>query len=606
MDTKDTDILNDASDLVLAMELSGNIIYANKAISHFYGLKEAQLVEKNYRDLIPEEREKEFERVRNSILFGETVQPFESLLAGKDKKPVNFSFSFSPVKDREGQLKGISVIARPIPDIRKAENKAQALLETAPDAMIIVNSFGQIVLANAQTEKMFDYKREELYGQPIEILIPGRFKERHSRHRKNYGINPKTRSMGAGLELHGKRKNGEEFPVEISLSPLQTDEGTFVSAAVRDISDRKKAEEKFRNLLESAPDAMVIVDRDGIIQLVNAQTEKLFGYKKVEITGKPVELLIPQRFSGHKKHRAAYFENPKLRPMGEGFELFGKKKDNSEFPVEISLSPLETEEGLLVSAAIRDISEKKKLEKKLIEVNSELERKVKLRTAELERQNKELEQFAFIASHDLQEPLRTISNFVELMQKKYHHTFDEKATQYFDFIRSASHRMTHLILGLLEYSRIGRSSAIQNVNSAEIVQNVMADLQAVIKMNNAEFRVDSLPEIKGYRIELKMLFQNLINNAIKFRKPDVNPKIKISSSQINGYYKFSVEDNGIGIEPQYFEKIFIIYQRLHSSAYEGSGIGLSHCKKIVELHGGRLWLESEPGKGSTFIFTIPA
>jgi len=239
----------------------------------------------------------------------------------------------------------------------------RGLLESAPDAMVIVDARGEIVLVNAQTEKLFGYAREELLGELVELLVPDRFRGRHPGHRTGYADDPHTRSMGAGLELYGRRKDGSEFPVEISLSPLDTDDGPLVSSAIRDITARRRSENKFRGLLESAPDAMVIVDPQGQIVLVNAQTERLFGYLREELLGKRVELLVPDRFRGrHPGHRTSYSEDPHTRSMGAELELYGRRKDGSEFPVEISLSPLETEDGTLVSSAIRDLTDRRRAE----------------------------------------------------------------------------------------------------------------------------------------------------------------------------------------------------------------------------------------------------
>ncbi|MFJ9731978.1 PAS domain S-box protein [Streptomyces sp. NPDC101171] len=250
-----------------------------------------------------------------------------------------------------------------------AEEKFRGLLEAAPDAMVIVDDKGRIRLVNAQTEALFGYRREELLGHPVELLVPGRFHRHHTEHRDAYTHNQQVRPMGAGLDLYGLRKDGTEFPVEISLSPLETADGLLVSAAVRDVSERKAAEERFRGLLEAAPDAMVIVDDKGRIRLVNAQTEALFGYRREELLGHPVELLVPGRFHRHHtEHRDAYTHNQQVRPMGAGLDLYGLRKDGTEFPVEISLSPLETADGLLVSAAVRDVSERKAAEERITEL----------------------------------------------------------------------------------------------------------------------------------------------------------------------------------------------------------------------------------------------
>ncbi|MGW6852066.1 PAS domain S-box protein [Streptomyces virginiae] len=249
------------------------------------------------------------------------------------------------------------------------EEPFRALLEAAPDAMVIVDDAGVIRLVNAQTEALFGYPREELLGHSIDVLVPERFRGQHPSHRIGYAASRQVRPMGAGLELYGLRRDGREFPVEISLSPLETTEGLLISAAVRDVSERRAADARFRALLESAPDAMVIVDERGTIQLVNAQTEALFGYAREDLLGRAVEVLVPHRFrSRHADFRQGYFVDRQVRPMGAGLELHGLRRDGGEFPVEISLSPLETPDGTLVSAAIRDVTERKAAEETLAQL----------------------------------------------------------------------------------------------------------------------------------------------------------------------------------------------------------------------------------------------
>src|SRR6185437_86315 len=223
----------------------------------------------------------------------------------------------------------------------------------------------------------------------------------------------------------------------------------------------------------------------------------------------------------------------------------------------------------------------------------------------MESKNKELEQFAYVASHDLQEPLRTISGFVDLLKKDYRDRLDKNGHTYLDFLSQASDRMKTLIKDLLDYSRIGREKEAMPVDCNLLLEEVLADLGETIRENGARIHSDPLPSLRAYPTELKLLFQNLITNAIKFRQPGSCPEISISALLIDGQWRFVIKDNGIGIEKYFLERIFIIFQRLHTrDQYEGSGIGLAHCKKIAGLHGGRIWAESQPGQGSRFYFTI--
>ena len=400
---------------------------------------------------------------------------------------------------------------------------------------------------------------------------------------------------------------------EMSAS-IQSREGSL-----KELNQKLNTSEKQAHLIiDTAPEAIILVDMSGMITRVNEHTLKVFGYMEQELIGKQVEVLIPERFRrNHVRFRHVYNDNPMHRRMGTGLELYAICKDGTELAVEIGLSYMQFDSESYVIAAISDITQRKQAEAALQQLNAELEQRVEERTKQLLVSNKELEHFAYIASHDLQEPLRMVASYLQLVEKRYKSKLDATAGEFIEFAVDGANRMKQLIDGLLQYSRIQtRAKDFENINMQDVLNNVLTDLKIIISERSADIAFDELPVVQGDKLQLQRLLQNLIGNSMKYCIEDI-PRIKISVEDISDVdrelpadapksgWLFSVKDNGIGIEPEYYERIFQLFQRLHTrQEYPGTGLGLALCKRIVERHGGHIWVESESGKGSIFYFVL--
>jgi PAS domain S-box-containing protein len=399
-------------------------------------------------------------------------------------------------------------------------------------------------------------------------------------------------------------KNGSIVWADVGTFLRRDQEGKplYFMTTVSDITERKQAEDalhesetRFRALLESAPDAIVSVNRAGRIKLVNNRTESLFGYSREELLEQEIEILLPEHHHpSHRQHRAGYISDPRTRPMGVGYQLMSRRKDGREVPVEVSLSPVETQGDLLVMAIIRDVSEQREAEAKLRHLNEALQ-----------HSNAELEQFAYVASHDLQEPLRMVSSYCQLLERRYKGQLDAKADKYIAYAVDGVRRMQNLINDLLAYSRVGtQGKAFEPTDCQAVLTQACANLAKTIQERGAQVEGEALPTVQADQEQLVRLFQNLIGNGLKFQGA-APPQVHVSAERRGPAWCFAVRDNGIGMEPADRERIFEIFQRLHSQTdYPGTGIGLAICKKIVERHGGRIWVESQPGQGATFYFTM--
>jgi PAS domain S-box-containing protein len=591
--------------------------------------------------------------------------------------------------------------------------------------MIVMNGGGTIELVNLQAERLFGYSRAELVGQAIELLIPERFRAAHVGHRAGFVQAPKSRPMGSGLELFGRRKDGSEFPIEISLSPLSTPAGMLVSSAIRDASESQRAERKFRALLEAAPDAIVIVDLHGRIALVNAQTEKVFGYRRAELIGELVDLLVPKRLRGvHRVHREGYARDPKTRNMGESLELCGLRKDGSEFPVEISLSPLETEDGTWVSAAIRDISarrlaeasarlasdrllsavesiqgmlalydaddrlvlcnsacrellgratsgpivgrtfaellqdavnadlfelgertpqdfiagwlayhnspfgvldvttqaghnfrvaDRRTLEGGVVstmwETTADVQREADLlqARASAESANSAKSEFLSSMSHELRTPLNAILGFAQLLQRDKKTPLNERQLEKLNYVLKGGEHLLRLIDDILDLSRVEAghvSVSAEPVGVGEVLAEVRATLAPMAARLGVELLVESLADaalqVIADRTRFAQILINFGSNSIKYNRR--GGKVRFAVSSVGAGLRISVIDDGIGIPLDKQDKIFQPFHRAGQEAgpIEGTGIGLAITKRLAELMSGSVGFVSASGKGSEF------
>lgn len=364
----------------------------------------------------------------------------------------------------------------------------------------------------------------------------------------------------------------------------------------------EKSEEVRKLIMNAAMDAIIGMDKNGVVTLWNLQAEKIFGWKEEEVIGKKLLEFILPNTAGDNNVKDFNKNIKKGKLLNKLFELTVLNKQRKEFPVELSIVTIIQAGKEFYCAFIKDVTERKQNEKALMQLN----RKLKKRAEELAASNAELEQFAYIASHDLQEPLRMITSFLTQLEKKYQNRLDKKAIQYINFAVDGAVRMRRIILDLLEYSRAGRKAVeFEDIDLDKVLKDVLHLNQTTIDEQHAVIKSDHLPTIFGARTPLQQVLHNLIGNALKYQKPDVKPRINVNVKEEENYWKFSVSDNGIGIEPKHYEKVFIIFQRLHNREdYSGSGLGLAICKKIIQNHNGNIWIESEPGIGSTFHFTI--
>ncbi len=611
-------LLEAAPDAMVVVNQGGEIVLLNVQAEKKFGYHRDELIGQKLKNIIPEGFAERLVadglRSAEDALAQQIGTGIELNGLRKDGTEFPIEIMLSPLESAEGILvtaaiRDISVRKAAERHVAQMEGRYRGLLEAAPDGMVVVNQVGEIVLLNVQAEKQFGYRRDELLGQKVKNIIPEGFAERLIADGTRTAAEALAQQIGTGIELNGRRKDGTEFPIEIMLSPLESREGVLVTAAIRDITEKKLAREETQQqhhllqlIIESIADGVVVADCGGKFLLFNTAAKRSLGFGATNT----VPDQWSEQYGTYLPDAVTPYPSDDL-PLARA--LRGENVDSTEVFIrnaavpdgrllDISGGPLRDEGGGLRGGVVvfHDITERKKSEEHLIKT-----------VAELKRSNDELQQFAYVASHDLQEPLRMVASYTQLLAERYKGRLDSDADEFIAYAVDGSNRMQVLIQDLLAYSRAGTNGkALRKISSDNALKEALANLRATIQESGALVTHDSLPLITTDGTQLVQVFQNLIGNAIKYRSAAV-PNVHISAVKNGGdEWIFSVRDNGLGIDPQYFDRIFVLFQRLHGQTeFKGTGIGLAICKKMLERLGGRIWVESQPEKGSTFHFALP-
>jgi PAS domain S-box-containing protein len=597
--------LSNAPDGVFLIDKQGIFIYVNPTFLKMIGYEEKDVVGKTIQEIVPKivppgSAKIIQERAKKRLETNEPIIGAEVELLNKKGGTRLVTYSASEIRDEQGDVIGEVVFLRDITEckrveevLRESEKKYRTLYESNLDGIIFTDTDGNIMDANDSLSNMLGFTKAEIRQLSYQALTPPEWTESDQAQVEQISVQGYIKSQ----EKEYFRKDGTRVPIELSAWAIKNEIGKSIGiwGIVRDITERKQMEEELilKDLVfESSVAANSTADINGDINHCNLAFLKIWGYdKKEEVLGRPIA-----DFFMNKEETEPILQSVNTTGQWQG-EFLAKKKDGSTFISRGYATVVKNETGKMIGyqSANLDITDQ-------IQAEEELKKTLE----DLKCSNNELEQFAYVASHDLQEPLRMVASYTQLLEQRYKDKLDNDAKDFINFAVDGANRMQRLINDLLIYSRLStRNEPLKITDCHSALGQALANLNKVLQESHALVTNDDLPSIWADETQFVLLFQNLIANAIKF-KDDGRPRIHISTEEKDSEWVFSIRDNGLGIEPEFKDRIFIIFQRLHSrDKYPGTGIGLAICKKIVERHGGKIWFDSVPGKGSTFLFTIP-
>jgi two-component system, LuxR family, sensor kinase FixL len=494
--------------------------------------------------------------------------------------------------------------------LKEGAEQLKAVVDTAVDGVILIDSHGIVRMFNPACEQLFGYRQDEVVGQNVKMLMPAPFHEEHDGYLENYHRSGERKIIGIGREVEGRRQDGTTFPMELSVGEARHKNEPLFVGIIRDVTKRRQADdeqnqfkealkegaEQLKAVVDTAVDGVILIDSHGIVRMFNPACEQVFGYRQDEVVGNNVKMLMPKPF--HEEHDG-YLENyqhsGERKIIGIGREVAGRRKDGATFSIELSVGEARHRNEPLFVGIIRDITKRRQAEDQ-----RELLMK-RLTELDIERGH-----FAHVAAHDLGQSVRMVSSFCGLLSANYAAQLDERGREYITLMTSAAGAMRALLDDLVEHGRLDFEKETESwFDSNKSLKDVLASLSEAIETSHAVVTHDELPRICATPIRFARLLQNLIGNAIKYVALGVAPRIHVSGKATSDDWIFSVADNGIGINPQYHDRIFEPFKRLHNaSQYAGTGMGLAICKKIVQGFGGHLWVDSAPKQGSKFFFSI--